>query len=303
MGMDGFRETRGLPSRNQAHSSRSRRRKRTVRSASSLEMRRRGGDWLRGILRALPRLIYLSLLILAGWLLYYSFNSPYFAVREITVSGNRLLSADGPRNVAGAQGSNLLLLRADGIEQSIRSIAAVREARVVLALPGRIEIGIVERTPLVQWQSREASFLVDGDGVAFSQELPADPVPVVVDVDGPALELGSRVDPAVLATVRTLQSALLAQVGTEFWRFDYSRSSGVVVPTGDDMQIVFGDAGDLEAKLASLAAVQEHLKSTQTRAKTIDLRFKGRPAYILAASSEEDGQTQEQTASVTPDSR
>ena len=45
--------------------------------------------------------------------------------------------------------------------------------------------------------------------------------------------------------------------------------------------MLFGDAEDLDSKLAALASIRQHLDSTKARAEVIDLRFQGRPTYVL----------------------
>ncbi len=234
------------------------------------------------LVRAVPRLLYLCLLILAAWLLYYSLSSPYFSVQEIAVSGNRLLGAEQAREAAEALGRNALLLRTDDIGRSLRRISVVKMAEASLALPGRLRLEITERTPVVQWQVRGESFLVDREGVVFSRE----PLPIAVvlvrDVDGPRVEVGSRIDPGVLASVENLEMALPQRAGIKPQLFDYSVRDGVMVPVEGGPRMIFGDASDLDAKLANLAAIRDYLNRTKARAEVIDVRFKGRPLYVLA---------------------
>jgi cell division protein FtsQ len=224
-------------------------------------------------------------LILAGWLLYYSVESPYFTVRDIEVSGTKLLDPDQVRDAADVLGRNALLVRSDAVEQAVLRLTTAREAEAVVTLAGRVRVEVAERTPLVQWQAREGSFLVDREGVVFSRQAPPGPTVVVRDVDGPALEIGGRVDPAVLASVDALNAALPPRTGIQPSGFDYSHSSGITVPVQAGPRIIFGDASDLESKLASLAAIRDHLDATKMRAELIDLRFKGRPVYVLVPTA------------------
>lgn len=271
--------------RDQAVASRQRARRKAVRSASSAGVRRKGGFSVRSVLRLLPPALYLSVLILAAWLLYYSIASPYFLVREVSVSGNRLLDADQAMDATGALGQNVLRLQEDDIERAVATVSAVRSARVVMALPGRLNIEITERTPLVQWQAREGSFLVDRDGVVFSRQQPPTPVPLVKEWDGPPMGEGSHVDPAVLGAVETLSMVLPSRAGIQPPWFEYSHSSGVAIPAQGGPRIVFGDADDLDGKIRALSAIRRHLEEIKARAEIIDLRFKDRPVYVLASTA------------------
>lgn len=268
--------------RDQAISNRRRPRRRKVRSASSAGVRGGRRVSLRQLARVIPPLVYLAVLILTAWLLYYSLAYPYFAVREVAVTGTRLLDAEQAREATHSLGRNVLLLRTQDVEQSVRSLSAVRDARVVLALPGRLEVEVTERAAVVQWQGRGGSFLVDREGVVFSSKAPLEPVTVIRELDGPAIEVGSRVDPGVLAAVKILEGALPQRAGIQPPWFDYSSSSGISVAVPGGPRIVFGDASALDSKLATLAAIREHLEATKARAEIIDLRFKDRPIYVLA---------------------
>jgi len=270
--------------RNQAIGGRRKGRRRTVRSASSFSPRKVGLGPVRWVLHLIPGLVYLFVLILAAWLLYYSIASPYFLVSQVVVSGSRLLSQDQVRDAAAVLGQNALLLRADAVAESVRRIVVVRDTRAAVTLPGRVEIAITERTPLVQWQAREGSFQVDREGVVFSREAPLTPVTLVRDLDGPAMEVGSQVDPGVLDSIKMLEAALPSRAGIQVDRFDFSRSTGISVPLEGGPRIVFGDASDLDSKLGTLAAIRKHLEAGKSKAEVIDLRFKGRPVYVLAPS-------------------
>ncbi len=252
-----------------------------MRAASPGGLRPRSLGVLRWFRRLVPTLVYLTVLTGAGWLLYYSITSPYFAVREVTVSGNRLLDADQAREATGSMGRNVLLLDTRGIEQSVRKISVVKEVRATVALPGAVSVDVTERAPLVVWQARGGSFLVDREGVVFSRQAPPDPVPMVRDLDGPAMEVGNRVDPTVLASIDTLQGVLPQEAGLRPLWFDYSRGTGIAVPVEGGPRVIFGDAGDLDSKLANLAALRKHLEATKIQAEAIDLRFKDRPLYVL----------------------
>jgi cell division protein FtsQ len=237
---------------------------------------------LRSVSRVFSMLAYFAVLILAGWLLYYSVESPYFAVRNIDVSGSKLLAASQVQDAAGVLGRNALGLQTEAVEQAVLRLSSAREAHAEVTLAGRVVIDVVERTPLVQWQAREGVFLVDRQGVAFGQQPPPSALPLVRDVDGPVMEVGSRIDPAVLTSIEALQGTLPTRAGIQPAWYDYSHSTGVAVPIAGGTRVIFGDASDLDSKLASLAAIREYLDTTKSRAELIDVRFENRPVYVLA---------------------
>ena len=264
-----------------AVSRRRRSHRRTIKSASGAGAAARRLPSPKGVVRLLPSLVYLSVLIMASWLLYYSVNYSFFTVREISVTGNRLLEAEQARQATNALGENLLLLKTPEIEQSLQRVSVVETAQAALSLPGQLEVTVKERTPVLRWQVRDGSFLVDREGVVFSREAPRTAVMLVRDLNGPALDLGSRIDASVLFTITTLVKLLPEKAGLLPPWFDYARGTGVSVPLESGPRVLFGDAEDLDSKLASLASIQQHLETTKARAEVIDLRFRGRPTYVL----------------------
>lgn len=234
------------------------------------------------LLRAVSLLVYSAVLIIAAWLLYYSVESSYFAVRQIPVSGTRLVDPGQVQEATGVMGRNILLVRTGAVEQAVLKLTAVKKARALASLTGNVAVEVTERAPFVQWQAPEGSFLVDSEGVVFSQQPPPSPVTVVKAEGEPAMEVGSRVDPALLASVQALQAALPSRAGIQPSWFDYSSAIGISVLASEGERVVFGDANNLDSKLSALAAIRQYLVSTKSQAQLIDLRFKDRPVYVLA---------------------
>ncbi len=269
--------------RDQAVGTRRKVRKRRVKPASMAGFRKSSMASLRWLLRVIPVTIYIAVLILSAWLLYYSLTSPYFAVRDAMVTGTSLLDGQQVREASSSLGQNVLLIQTAEVQRSVREFTAVRGVRGVTALPGRLEIEVVERTPLAQWQTKEGTFLVDREGVVLDTGAPSNSLFVVRDLEGPSLKLGGRANPVVLAAAESLARLLPEQAGFRPSQFDYSEKRGLSVEVEGGPAILFGDASDLDEKLAALSAIRAHLEATKARAETIDLRFKGRPVYVLAS--------------------
>ncbi len=266
--------------------------KRSERPESASKSRQRPRVTFRWLPRTLSLLTYLVVLLSTAWLLYYSVESPYFQVHEISVSGTRLLDSAQVQDTSGVLGSNAILIQREAIEQSVLKITAVRDASAEVSLAGTVTIDVTERTPVVQWQAHEGAFLVDGEGVAFGQQEPPSPLLVVRDIDGPGMEVGTRLDPSIIASLRILDAGLGAKAGIKPSMYDYSRSNGLSVQVPDGPRVFFGDAEDLDAKLSALASITDHLASIKSRAESIDLRFRGHPTYVLApAAPAKQGQT------------
>lgn len=271
--------------RDQAVARHKRPRERAPRAANPALPRRRRRVSFAWVPRALTLLTYSVVLILTVWLLYYSVESPYFQIKQIDVSGTSLADVAQIQDFSAVSGENALLVRPSDVEKSVLKLSVVHDVKAEVTLTGRASVTVTERTPLVQWQAREGSFLVDSDGVAFSRQASSAPLVAVRDLDGPAMEVGSRVDTSVVAALESLQAALPSRAGFSPTGYDYSRATGVSVQMPDGPRILFGDGDDLDSKLVALATVRQHLDAIKTRAESIDLRFKGRPTYVIAPST------------------
>src|SRR5581483_2807743 len=194
----------------------------------------------------LARMLGLVALLALSGLLYDTSTSPEFRIQQVTVSRNHLLTTDE-------------VLAASAVAERVQRLAAVRAVDVRVALPGRVDLLIRERTPYVSWQSGDAIFLVDVDGIVLGTQTPEQPLIVIHDLDGPAPEAGQRVDLTAIRTVAALTQALPGALGLAPSEYDYSRAFGVEVQPPGGPRLRFGTEENLDVKLATLAAVQAEL--------------------------------------------
>jgi cell division septal protein FtsQ len=227
----------------------------------------------------LGRILALFALLGVSGLLYDVAASPDFRARQVSVSGNHLLSGDEVLGAAALQGANVFWIRRSEVAARVRRLPAARGVEVRVSLPGRVELIVDERTPYVSWQSGDAMFLVDREGLVLSPRPPDQPLVIIHDIDGSQVAPGSRVDQAALRTVSALSQSLPKAVGIEPTEYDYSRALGIEVPTPEGTRLRFGGDDSLEAKVATLVALRARLAQDGSRPSVIDLRFPSRPYF------------------------
>jgi len=227
----------------------------------------------------LGRILALFALLGVSGLLYDVAASPDFRVRQVSVSGNHLLSSDEVLSAAGVQGANVFWIRRADIAARVRRLPAARGVEVRVSLPGRVDLVVAERTPYVSWQTGDAVFLVDREGLVLSPRAPDQPLVVIHDLDGTQLAPGSRVDPGALRTVSALSRSLPKAVGIEPSEYDYSRALGVEIQAPDGSRLRFGGDDGLEGKVATLVALRVTLGEDGGRPRLVDLRFPSRPYF------------------------
>jgi cell division septal protein FtsQ len=196
-------------------------------------------------------------------------------------------------------GHNIFLLNTDRVARELATIPSVLSVQVVPRLPNTVEIDIVERVPIATWRTTGGAFLVDEQGFALA---PADPdgaqgqpgpgAPAegarppgaallsVTDTSGRELRPGDRVDQRALLAARELVRAFPA-AGAQVVEVEYS-AQGLVLVTDGGWRVLFGEARDLNDKLASFVAVRDLARQQSLAISFVDLRPKDRPVYQLA---------------------
>jgi cell division protein FtsQ len=241
---------------------------------------------------AFGRALAMALLVGAAWVVYDSASSDRFQVRSVRVQGNVLLSRTEIESVVAVTGANIFWVDRGQVAVRLRALPLVQRADVSVALPDTVEVTIVERQPAAFWVSGGESYLVDREGVilkpvdADTQQAracagqPCDPrlapMPIVAQLDGEALTAGSQVDAGALAASARL-ATLLPSVGVEPLGFEWSRDSGLEVPTRDGWRARFDDTGSVDQQVASLRSIRDELTRTKSPVALIDVRFGDRP--------------------------
>ena len=118
--------------------------------------------------RRLGPVLVLVLLVLAlgGWLLL---NSSVFAVRDIRVSGNRILSSAEVTQLSGvAVGDNLFRLSPGDVNQALRRSPWIAGVEVERRWPSTLVVRVRERSPVGWAEDGDGTrLLVAGDGTVL----------------------------------------------------------------------------------------------------------------------------------------
>ena len=185
-------------------------------------------------------------------------------------------------------GHNIFLLNTDRVARELATIPSVLSVQVVPRLPNTVEIDIVERVPIATWRTPGGAFLVDEQGFAMApapdgppgQSPPPGQQMVVTDTTGREVRLGDQVDQRALLAARELIKAFPA-AGAQVTQVEYS-PQGLLLVTDGGWRVLFGEARDLNDKLASFVAIHDLARQQSLAIAFVDLRPKDRPVYQLA---------------------
>ena len=188
-------------------------------------------------------------------------------VEEVVVVGAKHVSRDAARSQSGLDGVPMFLASAADARAQLRTLPAVRDARVELQLPSTARITVVEREAVGRWiASDNVEWFIDAGGVLFpSIDRAGAPELRVFDERGPR-SAGERIDPPALVTAALRLAALapgeLRADATDLRVVMTSGANGLVLRTGAKWEIRFGSADLFDEKLSN---VKRFLRDNATR--------------------------------------
>lgn len=112
---------------------------------------------------------------------------------------------------------NLFSFRTTGIAAAVGELPTVASVTVGVTLPDRLVVDVVEREPLLAWQTAIATLLADGSGQLIAEVgTPPPDLPTIGDRRAASAELapGDRLDEVDLAAVLRLASVTPALIGS-----------------------------------------------------------------------------------------
>ena len=187
--------------------------------------------------RILTALVVLGAAVLAAVLLWLVAASSVFAARQVTVTGQRELTAEQVQEaVAVPLGVPLLRQDLDAIAQRALTLPQVASASVVRDWPRTVAVTVTEREPLLAIRQPDGFALVDARGVAYETRpsVPAGVVPADADPTDTARLVELAVVAAALpADLRSQVTRLQAPVGGEITLL---LTSGTTVRWGDSRE-------------------------------------------------------------------
>lgn len=242
-------------------------------------MKRRGWFWRLLGLFAIAVIVALG----AG----FALTSNAFRVEQVNVVGTHDGKLTDSIQQMGMQGQNIFLLDVPAMTARIATNPLVESATLSRQLPNQLTVSIVERTPVLLWQTAQGSYSVDKYGVVVaSANAGTSHLLTVMDmrkpVKGQTVQAGTHLDSATVAFAQTIFDRLPAVTGiTNFTlRYESNGSYTVIGPNG--WLAYLGNAQDtnpLDNRLIELQAILTLAKQQQLTLATIDVRYGLHPVY------------------------
>jgi len=227
--------------------------------------------------RPWARQVFLALLFVLAQFVFI--RGELFKVQTVTVTGQKHISQKAVLERSGLKtGEFLWSMTPHQVEMELTRLPQVRSSHVSYGLPGRVNIAIQERQPVIQVACRSnrlAWFAVDEEGVIL-RSLPtgSNRLPRLV-VDEPVLA-GTHLDANTLWTV----SKTVAQVGKVMpeavWYYYVDDRGGVTIKTAvarTPLEVHLGPLERMDYKVRILGALLDKLSREKQKVLSVDLRF------------------------------
>lgn len=222
----------------------------------------------------------LFFLLLVGVILAFA-QSRYATLQEVTVTGTGRLDANQVVEFSGVRpGQSVFSLRPGQVAARVRSLPWVKEAWVRWAWPGRVVIGLTERSPLALVPHHDRFLVVDAEGrvLTTTQETSSWNLPLVTGpVPSQPVAGQFLTDQGILGALACVE-AFPPDVRDRVAEVHSGEKGDLVVYDLDGVPALLGvpDAY-LPQKVQILVAIWEDLARQGGGAEYIDVRDPGRP--------------------------
>lgn len=263
-----------------------------------LIVRRRGrGFWRRIIIFILPIILFCGII-------YFIFFSPYFAIKNIEISGLTRISHDDVKSVIEGQISsdrfiffsqkNIFIFDENYAGESIGDKYILKSWKIDKRLPDTLLVTVEERNPALVWKTAEKYYVVDWDGKiireipfegvsGYLKNQPGAKMALVFDESNtqtlPKEEILSR---ETVSAIIDLENSLSGLAGISITNFKMASRNDPAVKclTSEGWEAYFSSIGDLDAQTEKLKAfLGEKNQEDRKGLQYVDLRFSDRIYY------------------------
>jgi hypothetical protein len=240
-------------------------------------------------------LAFFGVLVIGVLGLSFALTSPAFRVQQVNVVGtdNRALAQSIQH--MGVQGQNIFLVDTTALADRIDALPVVESANLEKQLPNQLTVTVVERTPVLLWQTKQGTYSVDKYGIVIAPASETSGATSLRTLDarseGQTIHPGVQLNRADIAFAMEVFNRLPQMAGITSFTLRYDskisveggNGSYVVESTGGWVAYLGGahDTNPLDNRLIELQQILAMAQRQQLSLATVDLRFGLRPVYTL----------------------
>jgi cell division septal protein FtsQ len=225
-----------------------------------------------------------AILLLLGALVFgfnYLYNSKYFKIKTVMVTGNSHYSSEQIKKVANvAIGTNIFEINKKNIEDKLAAeLTWVSNTSLRKVFPDKIEISITERKPYIRLVYGGKYYILDKEAVVLdeiSDEEPSLYSGYLLVKNGIKFypEIGEKIAKKSILSAAAIYDALdveLKSIIKEAF-ISGSTSSDIILMTFDNKQIIFGTSDKIVDKNVILRQILIKIHEDEITYSVIDLR-------------------------------
>jgi hypothetical protein len=242
----------------------------------------------------------------------FAISSNAFRIEQVNVIGTHNPVLTDAIQRMGMQGQNIFLLDVEALTERIEASPLVATASLSKQWPNQLTVTVVERKPVLLWQTAKETYSVDIQGIVIalaSETINAAQLNTVIATGnqqpgqqgnaGYSIHPGSHLNQADISFAMKVFASLPQLTGITAFQLRYdgtmytSSVDGSAAPGGSGSFIVESPAGwiaylgrvsdinPLENRLIELQQILAIMQKQQLPLATVDLRYGLRPVYTL----------------------
>jgi cell division protein FtsQ len=222
-------------------------------------------------------------LILAGG--YYFLSLPVWEIKEVTVNGTKLLSADQLRVLAGIPLSeNLFFTSFARARSNLNKIKAIKKYHIFRLPPGTVIINIQERRPVASVILPNLSAVIDEQGyilnanAAVTLNLPnLAELPVVAGVSDAQVINNEELESTTTAVITGIIPKITGFTGAKRIQLNLGGLVNINLLLDDLLLVRLGDQSQISRKMAVLEALLPQVSGRWAQTAYLDVRYPDAP--------------------------
>lgn len=243
----------------------------------------------------------------------FALTSNAFRIEQVSVSGTHNDALIQTIQSMGMRGQNIFLLDVAFLTGRIDALPSVASASLSKQWPNQLMVTVVERVPVLLWQTPRGLYSVDNQGIIIAQAsetMGTDHLGTVVDITGQdkskkdggnasLLRPGMHLDQADVAFAKNIFDRAQKVAGLTTFKLQYdgtmyasvaddttgqSHRGSYIIVSPDGWKAYLGGANDtnsLDNRLVELQQILLLAQKQQLNLATIDLRYGLRPVFTL----------------------
>ena len=207
---------------------------------------------------------------------------PMFRFDEITIHGMDKISQDEIVYFTGAKGKPVFTIDPDRVRSTLLThYHDLYDADVMIDFPAKMDIELMERIPVVEWDFGGSRFWIDKEGLVLNEGISRDDtIHVYADSYPGSISQEDRNIPSyfskdVLETIQTM-----GEYAPDDKPLYYTYKNGFGWDTEEGWRVFFGKTdNDMEEKLRMQASLTEYFKKNEIQPIFVSLEYKDAPYY------------------------